>query len=100
MRKIVYGKARPDGYRNFHIVTRGGSCYGRIYEGTEWAYVHYTSHADGTTYMQDVPQKVLMAVVRGKMNWASFESECRYWWQEAQEEMERLQEEDEEDMDA
>ena len=47
MRKIVYGKMM-DGYRNFHIITRGGGmCYGRFYEGSDWAYVHYRSHING-----------------------------------------------------
>ena len=51
MRKIVYGKMM-DGYRNFHIITRGGGmCYGRFYEGSDWAYVHYRSHINGTDYM-------------------------------------------------
>lgn len=29
MKKIVYGKMTADGYRNFHVITHGGDCYGR-----------------------------------------------------------------------
>lgn len=46
--------------------------------------------------MTDVPKKTLLDLVRGKMNWATFESHCLYWWQKEQEEMQRFQEDDEE----
>lgn len=96
MKKIIYGTAKEDdGSRSFHIVTRGGACYGRLYED-EWAYVHYKAHQSGTDYMTDVPKKTLMDLVRGKMNWDAFESHCLYWWQKEQEEIRRFQEEDEE----
>lgn len=83
MKKIVVEKiARVDGdykYHNFHIVTRGGACYGRLYDGCEWAYVHYTAHKSGIDYMVDMPKKDVMALVRGKVNWATFENFCSYW---------------------
>ena len=91
MRKIVYGKMM-DGYRYFHIITRGGACYGRFYEG-DWAYVHYRSHINGTDYMQDMPKKEVLDVVRGRQNWSSFEDACFYYWQKEQEDMERCREE-------
>lgn len=93
MRKIVYGKMTSDGYRNFHVVTHGGDCYGRFYEDSDWAYVHYRSHRSGTDYMQDMPKKEVLDVVRGRKNWSSFEDACFYYWQKEQEEMERCQEE-------
>lgn len=94
VKKIIYGETNEDGSHSFHIVTRGGACYGRLYDG-EWAYVHYNAHQSGTDYMTDVPKKTLLDLVRGKMNWATFESHCYYWWQKEQEEMRRFQEADE-----
>ena len=95
MKRIVYSD-RKDGFRNFHIVTHGGACYGRFYEDSEWAYVHYESHQSGTTWMQDMPKKEVLKLVRGKQNWADFENGCRYWW-EQQEEERRLMDEYEDD---
>ena len=92
MRKIVYGKM-ADGYQNFHMVTHGGACYGRFYEDSDWAYVHYHSHKSGTDYMQDMPKKEVLDVVRSRKNWSSFEDACCNYWQKEQEEMERCQEE-------
>lgn len=92
MKKIIYGEMKEDS-RSFHIVTRGGACYGRLYDD-EWAYVHYKAHQSGTDYMTDVPKKTLLDLVRGKMNWATFESHCDYWWQKEQEEIRRFQDEE------
>ena len=63
MKKIIYGETKEDS-RSFHIVTRGGACYGRLYDD-EWAYVHYKAHQSGTDYMTDVPKKTLLDLVRG-----------------------------------
>lgn len=63
MKKIIYGETKEDGSRSFHIVTRGGVCYGRLYDG-EWAYVHYNAHQSGIDYMTDMPKKTLLDLVR------------------------------------
>lgn len=56
VKKIIYGETKEDGSRSFHIVTRGGVCYGRLYDG-EWAYVHYNAHQSGIDYMTDMPKR-------------------------------------------
>lgn len=58
MRKIIL-----EGIR-FRFITRKGVCYGKL--GDKWAYVHYVSHANGTTYMVDVPKKDVLDVARGR----------------------------------
>lgn len=79
MRKIIL-----EGIR-FRFITRKGVCYGKL--GDKWAYVHYVSHANGTTYMVDVPKKDVLDVARGRINWNQFEHICLHYWRKEQEQM-------------